>query len=385
MNPTNVPEPEPRSLRLLSKWHSNEDAMRPLEREDSGGELVVCGELARSFAVVIDHESAATGGAVVALYGDAEGDSFSHEPLAVAHVPAGSRRPIRALVVRGGGYRSYRLTISSQQGRTRVLVIADASTSAGGASVVQAPSTVAAFANAGWIAPANLPTIEKGAEQITTQVAQVSSTGAAVFPAAAAPTDNAANPTVSQLQTFGMVWDGATWDRAPGNSADGAKVDTELAAAAALADAAANPTTATVGAVGLGFNGATLDRLRAGLTALATTFTGFLNVLGFSIYEATPTARADGEGGPMRSDKRGALRVNGNANPASSSAITPGDATVIDCPGGLWVGTAGNIVGRLKDDASDRTFKVAQGFCPGWFIAVRATGTTAADIVGYGV
>lgn len=42
------------------------------------------------------------------------------------------------------------------------------------------------------------------------------------LPAAAALADNAANPTAPAVGAFGMLWDGATWDRAPGNSAGGA-------------------------------------------------------------------------------------------------------------------------------------------------------------------
>ncbi len=56
----------------------------------------------------------------------------------------------------------------------------------------------------------------------------VSSVAGAVdteLPAAAALADNAANPTAPAVGAFGMVWDGATWDRAAGNSADGALVN----------------------------------------------------------------------------------------------------------------------------------------------------------------
>lgn len=91
------------------------------------------------------------------------------------------------------------------------------------------------------------------------------------LPAAAALADNTANPTAPAVGSFSHWWDGATWDRAPGNSVDGLTVnlganndvDTELPAAAALSDAAANPTTPTVGAAILGYNGATWDRLRS--------------------------------------------------------------------------------------------------------------------------
>ena len=45
------------------------------------------------------------------------------------------------------------------------------------------------------------------------------------LPAAAALTDNFANPTAPGVGAFGMVWDGATWDRAAGTSADGTLVN----------------------------------------------------------------------------------------------------------------------------------------------------------------
>lgn len=41
------------------------------------------------------------------------------------------------------------------------------------------------------------------------------------LPAAAALADNTANPTVPGVGAFGMVWDGANWDRTPGNTAAG--------------------------------------------------------------------------------------------------------------------------------------------------------------------
>lgn len=47
----------------------------------------------------------------------------------------------------------------------------------------------------------------------------------AEFPAAAASADNFANPTTTNVMAMGMVYDGATWDRALGNSTDGALVN----------------------------------------------------------------------------------------------------------------------------------------------------------------
>lgn len=45
------------------------------------------------------------------------------------------------------------------------------------------------------------------------------------LPAAAALTDDFANPTTTQIASMAMVWDGTTWDRAPGNAADGLLVN----------------------------------------------------------------------------------------------------------------------------------------------------------------
>lgn len=88
------------------------------------------------------------------------------------------------------------------------------------------------------------------------------------LPAAAALTDNFANPTVPGVGAFTMLWDSATWDRAPGDATDGmlvnlgtnndvsvtGSVDTELPAAAALADDAANPTVPGVGGFLMGYD-----------------------------------------------------------------------------------------------------------------------------------
>jgi hypothetical protein len=45
------------------------------------------------------------------------------------------------------------------------------------------------------------------------------------LPAAAALADNTANPTAPAVGAFGLVWDGATWDRMPGTAADGVTVN----------------------------------------------------------------------------------------------------------------------------------------------------------------
>lgn len=45
------------------------------------------------------------------------------------------------------------------------------------------------------------------------------------LPAAALLSDDFANPTAPAVGAFGMLWDGAAWDRQPGNSTDGTLVN----------------------------------------------------------------------------------------------------------------------------------------------------------------
>lgn len=78
-------------------------------------------------------------------------------------------------------------------------------------------------------------------------------------PTAEALADNTANPTVSGIAAFNMIFDGTTWDRMPGTSAAGVTVNTEFPAAALLANATALPTTTGGYAVPMVYNGSTLD------------------------------------------------------------------------------------------------------------------------------
>ena len=121
------------------------------------------------------------------------------------------------------------------------------------------------------------------------------------LPAAGALADNDANPTTSRIGANLLLWDGATWDRGPGNSADGAlvnlganndvtvagtvTVDSELPPAAALADTTANPTTPSVGTLPHVFNGTTWDRARGDIT----------NGLDVDVTRVTGTVTVDSE------------------------------------------------------------------------------------------
>lgn len=66
------------------------------------------------------------------------------------------------------------------------------------------------------------------------------------LPAKALSADNTANPTLSKIGAYHMLFDGVTWDRAPGTSVDGALVNL-----GANNDVTLNAGSATVGNVGL--------------------------------------------------------------------------------------------------------------------------------------
>jgi len=78
--------------------------------------------------------------------------------------------------------------------------------------------------------------------------------------------------------------------------------------------------------------------------------------------------------------------VNGLADPARQAfAITPHATNEIDpLPKAIFVGTGGNIVGRPVGSSADATFKnLADGqILDVRFQYIRASGTTAADILG---
>lgn len=63
--------------------------------------------------------------------------------------------------------------------------------------------------------------IAGGVQAPHTSVAAVVGAIDTELPAAAALADNTSNPTVPGVGAFSMVWDGATWDRLPGNSTAG--------------------------------------------------------------------------------------------------------------------------------------------------------------------
>lgn len=76
----------------------------------------------------------------------------------------------------------------------------------------------------------------------------------------------------------------------------------------------------------------------------------------------------------------------GKLHPRRSAAVTKSDSTDITATAtqGIWVGTAGDLVVKFKNDSSATTLKnVANGtYVRGSFSRVMAA-TTAADIVSF--
>lgn len=66
-----------------------------------------------------------------------------------------------------------------------------------------------------------------------------------------------------------------------------------------------------------------------------------------------------------------------------SAAVTAHDTNAQPVGRGLFVGTAGNITGRLVDDSADTVWKnvPAGSLLALRFAFIRATGTTAADML----
>jgi hypothetical protein len=63
-------------------------------------------------------------------------------------------------------------------------------------------------------------------------------------------------------------------------------------------------------------------------------------------------------------------------------AVTPSDVTVLTPTRGLYIGTTGNVTVRMYGSQNNVTFTtVPVGFMPLQVDQVRATGTTASNIV----
>lgn len=186
----------------------------------------------------------------------------------------------------------------------------------------------------------------------STTISSGSVTADTELPAAAALADNTANPTVPGVGGFAMLWDGATWDRSPGNQTDGTLVnlganndvtvtsgsitaDTELPAAAALADNTSNPTAPAVGSFEMLWDGATWDRAPGNSTDGLTVNLGANND----------------------------VSLNAGSNLAGRVNLDP------------QTGNGLSIFRSLDLDETEEEIKASAGSVYGWYIANTATST----------
>lgn len=156
----------------------------------------------------------------------------------------------------------------------------------------------------------------------------VSVTGAVdtELPAAAALADNTANPTTTSVGALAMLFDGTTWDRAPGTSVDGLLVNlganNDVTVTSGTVTANAGTGTFTVGGINAHDAAVTGNPLRIGARA--------------NLNEPTAVS-ADNDAVELWADRLGRLVVvAGHSNtepPVTINATASGDTTVIAAPG----------------------------------------------------
>lgn len=178
----------------------------------------------------------------------------------------------------------------------------------------------------------------------------------------------------------------------------------EFPAAALLADNTSLPTTTQMGAVLEAYDGTNVDLVRAGVTSIGSSVTGFLNTLPEARYNATPTTRTEGQFGPLQADVNGALNTNPGALSSTSDSVTAyagasstvtGSSPYFNAALSNTVvsvkGTAGNVYGwdLYNSNAAAhfvQIFNVASGSVtlgtttPSYSIAVRDTSPARAHL-----
>jgi len=231
------------------------------------------------------------------------------------------------------------------------------------------------------------------------------------LPAAAALADNTANPTVPAVGAFLMLWDGANWDRAPGTTADGISakitntvtVDTELPAAAALADNTANPTVPGVGAFLMLWDGANWDRA-PGNTANGlqvqimssvnlTVDTELPAAAALADNTATPTAPAVGaflmaydgaQWDMVRGDATNGLKTQGSGSAFTGSDNATGANTAFGATGDLGASVKGATIGISQSGAGVDAKTITIEACydeagTNWYKTAQVVFAAAAD------
>jgi hypothetical protein len=160
--------------------------------------------------------------------------------------------------------------------------------------------------------------------------------------------DNMGNPTVPQVLSNLMLYDGGTWDRARGTAADGLLVDTELGAAIGISDDFVTPDAPAVASFGMMYDGGTWDMLRG------TSADGLLVNLGDNNDVTTELPAA-------------AALADGAGNPTTPTV----GAALLGWNGGFWDRLVSSIANGLQVDVTRMPATAAEGAAlPGVFMVV---------------
>lgn len=178
---------------------------------DNGGSITVDGTVAVSGTVTVSGTVASTQSGTWSVRAqDGAGNALASSTSA----PAGTEQ---ALIVRNvpSGTQAVSGTVAATQSGTWNI------TNVSGTVSLPTGASTSALQTTG---NTSLSNIDSDLDvTLSTRLAESTFTGR--LPAGASLTDNFANPTTTQLGAMNMLWDGATWDRAPGNSTDGMLVN----------------------------------------------------------------------------------------------------------------------------------------------------------------
>jgi hypothetical protein len=181
------------------------------------------------------------------------------------------------------------------------------------------------------------------------------------FPAAVTITDNFANPDTTSVMAMAMLWDGAAWDRAPGDSTDGISVnlgtnndvtmatlpDTAAGDLAALVakDFATQTTLATL-ALESGGNLDTIAGDTTSMDALLTTIDTDTSALAGTVSGSELQVDVVAEL-PAGTQTIGSVKLTDGTDTADVETLSSSTHDIDDKVG---VVTAANIYGRIDDD-----------------------------------
>lgn len=143
------------------------------------------------------------------------------------------------------------------------------------------------------------------------------------LPAAAALADNTANPTAPAVGSFPHVWDGTTWDRAPGTAENGLDVDvTRLPSGVGTHNNAWNNVLTGVGGVSTAVDTQNCAHVTVfGNTSAASTITVQFSQDNTNFYDSEVTISANGNFGKNLTAGARYVRLKSSADVTANATI----------------------------------------------------------------